>query len=47
MMTITASKQHEIVAVLLEDLVPQDHVLRKIDHGTGLSCRSYQVSLYR
>ena len=36
MMTKTDSKQHEIVAVLLEDLVPQDHILRKIDHVLDL-----------
>lgn len=37
MMTKTDNKQHEIVAVLMEDLVPQNHILRKIDKVLDLN----------
>ncbi len=37
MMTKNDSKQQEMVLVILEDLVPQDHILRKVDAAIDLS----------
>ncbi len=37
MITKTTSRQHEVSIVILEDLVPQDHLLRKVDKSFDFS----------